>query len=556
MSIKVIDSYTVECTKPEWSSEDRFLASCLDIKEVDNKHIVDVRIVSKKALNYYLQKTFPALMTSFASQAYRKALFLQFSGLYQRAYDDFMRDYYPKAGYKDAVGIDMYKHQIDTMVQCINRKNNLLGLEMGLGKTLTAATISKVTSARRTIVIAPASVKWNWYFDLTRNWGFSSLYWTVLDSKKSKTIKAFQERFVVLNFEQVRKYMDYLLSDEINHIIIDEVHMLKNPTSGRSKAVHELIERSGFPRLTMLSGTPVTNRINDMFNYLKMSKHPLGGNFKAFKEKYTISTGGSRGKIIGAQNIQDLKGKVSNMFIRMKSEDCLDLPDMIIKNYYLEKSDISSEYEEELQNLRDKKAKYDTLHGVEKQKMNTEIKGNIHTLNRIVTTSKVPKIKELIDRFIENGEKVVVFAGYKDPLRMLEEIYGEASIRIDGSVDSHKRQTLIDKFRDKDGCKVFLGNYVAAGVGINLVNARRVIMMNMPFVPAEIEQAQKRLHRSGQKQTVHVYYAIATETIDDHIYSILHDKSEDINELIDGDHKAVINYGNIQNELFRKLLEK
>ena len=554
-SIKIINKYTVQCSKPEWSSEDRFLASCLDIKEVEGNHIVDVRIVSKRALTYYLKTVFPAIMTSMTSVTYRNALFVQFKAIYAGVHDEFMRDYYPKAGYKESVKMDMYAHQINTMVECIHRKNNLLGLEMGLGKTLTAATLSKITGARRTVIIAPAGVKWNWFFDLTRNWGYNPLYWTVLDARKSKTMKAFKERFVVLNFEQVKKNMNYLLSDEINHIIIDEVHALKNPNSGRSKAMNELLERSGYPRLTMLSGTPVTNRINDMFNYLKMSKHPLGRNFKAFKDKYTIQASVRGGKIIGAQNIPDLKGKISNLFIRLKSEDCLDLPEMIIKNYYLERDDISNEYEEELQNLRDKKVKYDTLHGVEKQKMNTQIKGNIHTLNRIVATSKVPKIKELIDRFIENGEKVVVFAGYKAPLEMLEGIYGDASVRIDGSVDSHKRQTLIDKFRDSDPCKVFLGNYVAAGVGINLVNARHVIMVNMPFVPAEIEQAQKRLHRSGQKSTVHVYYAIATETIDDHIYSIVHDKSEDINELIDGDHKSVINYGNITNELFKKLLE-
>jgi len=424
---------------------------------------------------------------------------------------------------------------------------------MGTGKTLTAATLSKITGCRRTVIICPSLVKFNWFEDMTRYWGYNQMYWTILYAKRSRTIKAFKERFIVLNFEQVSKHMKYLLSDEINHIIIDEAHYLKNHNSNRAKAVAKLIKEAGEPRVTMLTGTPVTNRINDMFNYLKMSKHPLGSNFTAFKKKYTIT--GSRGRVIGANDIPDLKGKISNLMIRLRSEDCLTLPDMVIKNYFFEANEISKDYEEELQNLREKKEKYDLLHGVEKQKMNHSINNNIHTLNRLVATSKVPKINKLIESLVEQGEKVVVFSGYKDPLNQLEEILGDSCVKIDGSVDSHKRLQLINRFKEDEECTVFLGNTQAAGIGINLVNSRHVVLMNFPFTPDQIEQAQKRLHRSGQKRKVNVYYTIAKETIDEHIYSLVADKAEDINMLIDGDHKGVINYNSVSGELFKLLLK-
>jgi SNF2 family DNA or RNA helicase len=467
-----------------------------------------------------------------------------------------MKGPYLKAGYLKSVGKDLYDHQKEALSISINRKNNAWWLEQGMGKSLTAATLSKITGAKRTIIITPTLTKYNYLYDMTRDWGYNELYWTILDAKKSKNIKAFRERFVVVNYEQVRKYMDYLLGDEVNHIVIDEVQAYKNHKSQRSKDVYEFINRAKNPRITLLSGTPITNRVDDMFNYLRMTQHPLGDNFEEFKRRYAITASVRGGKIIGAKNVGELKGLTSNLSIRMKSEDCLDLPDMIIKNYYMEVSEIKKEYDALIGELKEKKEKYDSLHGKEKAAMNMEMRGNIHTLNRLVATAKVPMIKNLVDSFLEAGEKVVVFSGYKDPLNMLNELYGETSVLIDGSVNSHKRQVLIDRFKDKDECKVFLGNYKAAGVGINLVNATRVVMVNFPFLPADIEQAQKRLHRSGQKNRVFVYYTMANNTIDNHIYDIIIDKSEDINALVDGNHKGVINYSNIQKQLFRSLLEK
>lgn len=548
--------YTLECTKPVWTENDDLVAQCLDVHIQDSKHTVDVRIVSKRAMMYYMETVFPYLMTSPGMAASRTAIFNTLKVMYEKVYNDFMSGAYLKAGYKESIDKDLYQHQKETLASSINRKNNLWALDMGTGKTLTAATLSKITRARRTIIICPSLVKFNWLEDMTRHWGFNPMYWTIIDAKKSKTLKAFRERFVVLNFEQVAKNMEYLLADEVSHVIIDEAHYAKNHNSGRSKAIKELLERAGNPRLTMLTGTPVTNRINDMFNYLKMSEHPLGKNFEAFKRKYTVTANVRGGKITGAKNIDELKGRISNLMIRLRSEDCLDLPDLIVKNYYFDVEDIRKEYEEALQELAKKKEMYDKLIGVEKQKMNHQIKANIHTLNRIVTTAKVPQIKKLIDHLVDLGEKVVVFAGYKDPLNKLEEILGKSCVKVDGSVDSHKRLQLINKFKEKDSCTVFLGNMQAAGIGINLVNARHVIFMNFPFTPDQIEQAQKRLHRSGQKRKVNVYYTIARETIDEHIYSLVADKSEDINALIDGDHKGVINYGNITGQLFKKLLEK
>ena len=551
LDIKVIDRYRVSCEKVAWSENDIHIANCLNLKlDSTGKYIIDVRSVHKKAAMYFFKECFPAFIQGQQNEMYRKKIFSQLKEMYNNVIEDYMNHYHIKSKYSR----EMYQHQIETLAYSINKQYNLWALDMGLGKTITAATLSKVTECRRTVIICPTLVKWNWFEDMTRFWGYNPLYWTIIDAVKSKTVRAFEERFVVLNYEQVEKNMEYLLRDEINHIIIDEVHAYKQTNNNRSKALYKLLEKAPKARLTLLSGTPITNRVNDMFAYLKMAHHPLGQNKSRFEERYTVKIGSRGGKVIGAKNIPELKGLLSNYMIRLKSEDCLNLPPIIITNYYFEHNELTSEYDEELKLLREKKIKYDSLHGTEKQKMNTEIKNNIHTLNRIVSTSKVNQVKLLINSLVEEGQKVVVFSGYKDPINKLEEIYKDKCVKIDGSVQPHKRQQLINKFIENDKCMVFLGNMKAAGIGINLVNANHVIMMNFPFTPEQIEQAQKRLHRSGQKNTVNVYYTIAKGTIDEHIFDLVAEKAEDINELIDGDSKHTINYNDLPGKLFKKLL--
>lgn len=554
-NIIIVDSYRVRFEKLLWNEQELFLCRCFDMIESEGNGIIaDVRLTSNRAMHYFITICFTQIALSPVYEVFRQKIFSEIKIMYKRVFNDFMVNYYPKI--KLPEGRSLFMHQKKTLAESIHKKSNLWALDMGLGKTLTAATLSRITDSKRTVVLCPTLVKWNWFEDMTRFWGYNPMYWTILDAKKSKTIKAFQERFVVLNFEQVEKNLDYLLSDEVSHIICDEAHAYKNLQSRRSKALTTLIENANEPRLTFLSGTPITNRVNDLYSYLKLAKHPLGMKPKKyFEETYTISVGARGGKIIGSKNLDDLRGKISNIMIRLRSDQCLDLPPMLITNYYFEANELSSQYQEELNNLREKKKTYDTLHGVEKTKMNHEIKNNIHTLNRLVSTSKVNNVKLLIDSLVEDGEKVVVFCSYKDPLNQLEQLFKGSCVKIDGSVESHKRQKLINKFIEDDNCKVFIGNMKAAGIGINLVNAKHVIMMNFPFTPDQIEQAQKRLHRPGQKSTVNVYYTIAKETIDEHIFQLMGGKAEDINAVIDGNGTGVISYGDLPMMLFRKLIE-
>ena len=112
----------------------------------------------------------------------------------------------------------------------------------------------------------------------------------------------------------------------------------------------------------------------------------------------------------------------------------------------------------------------------------------------------------------------------------------------------------IDRFKNDPECYVFLGNMKAAGVGINLVNSSDVIFMNFPFTPDDLEQAYKRAHRIGQNQKVRVYYTYAKGTIAERIFSLIDDKTVDINAIVDEGKGGVVHYGNIQGKLWKDLM--
>lgn len=549
-NIDIIDRYTVKMYKPVWSDNEMELADCLDITLKEGCYYCDIRVTVNKALFEFLKACFPSIMLSQDSMHFRRELFSRLKTMYEDLYKEFTTNHYPTLGYEK----DLYDHQKEALAQMMYRRVTLLSFEQGLGKTLTSASFSKLLKINRTIVVCPTLVKWNWLDDMTKDWGYDPMLWTILDRMKSKCLHAFlTERFVVINYEMIDKYFDYLTRANVDHIIFDECHLIKNPKTRRFKSAHKLVNKFPKARVTLLSGTPFTNRITDMFGYLKISGHPLGKSLVKFREKYAVTSGMRGAKVTGAKNVDDLRAKLSNFMIRRKADECLDLPPLLIKNYYFDVGELEGEYMEKMDELAEMKKEYDKLEGVEKARKGTEMKGNIHTLNRLASESKVAPIIKLIDSLWEEGKKVIVFSGYTAPLDILEKHYKQKAVKINGSVGAHKRQSLIDRYKNNPDCHVFLGNFKAAGVGINLVNSNHVIFMNFPFTPDDLEQPYKRAHRIGQKEKVHVYYTIGRGTIDEHVYGIIKDKSSDINQLIDNN-KNVVNYGSLESQLFNSLI--
>jgi SWI/SNF-related matrix-associated actin-dependent regulator 1 of chromatin subfamily A len=165
------------------------------------------------------------------------------------------------------------------------------------------------------------------------------------------------------------------------------------------------------------------------------------------------------------------------------------------------------------------------------------------TLNRLmrirqlIAVEKVPYTCELIDKFIEQGKKVIVLTNFTMSLDMIHEKYKKNSVTLDGRMHKDKRQENVDRFQTDDKVKVFIGNIKAAGVGITLTAAEVVIMNDLSFVPSDHAQGEDRAYRYGQKNSVLVYYPIFDNTIERQVYNILQKKKKDIDQVMgDGEY--------------------
>jgi SWI/SNF-related matrix-associated actin-dependent regulator 1 of chromatin subfamily A len=122
-------------------------------------------------------------------------------------------------------------------------------------------------------------------------------------------------------------------------------------------------------------------------------------------------------------------------------------------------------------------------------------------------------------------------------LDMLHAKYPKNSVILDGRMSKEKKQESVDRFQNDPRIKVFIGNIIAAGVGLTLTAAETVIMNDLSFVPAHHSQGEDRAYRFGQKNNVLVYYPIFENTIEMNVYNILNKKKNIINQVMgDGEY--------------------
>lgn len=138
-------------------------------------------------------------------------------------------------------------------------------------------------------------------------------------------------------------------------------------------------------------------------------------------------------------------------------------------------------------------------------------------------SGKVNKLRELLERYVANGEKVLIFSQFTTMMDILEAVFETLSIkfmRLDGSTEMATRQDIIDQFSTDATIPVFMLSTKAGGAGINLACANKVIIFDSSFNPQEDIQAENRAHRVGQTREVEVVRLVTRGTIEEQIHAL------------------------------------
>ena len=418
--------------------------------------------------------------------------------------------------------------------------NALLADEMGLGKTV--QTLSYVATEKQTfpvLVVAPLVTLNNWEREIEKFLKKKSRNGRLLESESPSVtlIRTGKKKelpktdIYVINYELLFKRYDDLEKVGIKTVVCDEVHNLRSKTTQKYKSIKKLAALPSVSYRIGLSGTPIYNRGSEIWPIIDILKPGLLGSFKEFCEYFCYVN--EKGKAIVLENKRaSLRNELQkHVMLRRKKSDVLkELKDKVRykeviaadTDYYIEELDkIWKRLEEEQKDAESEFSKSASYHRA------------IQSERQIAGLAKLPHVINFVKNIMEIEESVVVFCHHKVIHKLLHESLQEFSpVSIIGGQSDTLRQDQIDKFQ-KGESKLMIAGIRAGNVGINLTRAKYVIFAELDWSPAIHRQAEDRLHRIGQQNTVFAYYLIGNGTLDDHVANVLVDKSYEIDEIMD-----------------------
>ncbi len=426
---------------------------------------------------------------------------------------------------------------------------------MGLGKTRQSiVSLRHITPGGRRLVVCPASVKRNWAREIAVVDGDAS----VLVVEGTAPISATAE-WTVINYDVLGRHADNLLRVPWAALVFDEAHYLKNHTSARSKLARQLTvaAAAATPGLAvqLLTGTPLTSRPRDLFVLLQLAAHPLGRSFLAFAKRYCAAEKGEYGwKTGGASNIEELTVQLHGVMLRRSKDDVLALPPKLRTwlPVVVPAGTGSRAIKKVFELLAGKDSRPVQARDVELRRRG-KLLAFLVEARQALAFAKVTSTLDFVRGAIDQGEKVIVFSCFDDPIRKLSQELGSLAVVVTGKTPAAMRQPLIDRFQNADDVRVLIANIIAGGTGLNLTAATQVVFNDLDWVPTNHWQAEDRAYRIGQTRTVNVTYFVARDTIDDFVQAVLETKAALVNAIVEGDALAPGSGGDVLDELQRVL---
>jgi len=463
----------------------------------------------------------------------------------------------PDAAFRSAVALadGLFPHQIEGVAFLLGRRRAILADDMGLGKTRQAiVSLRHLTPGGPRLVVCPASVKRNWAREIAVVAADASVL--VIEGSEPASLAA---EWIVINYDILGRHIESLLRVPWAALVFDEAHYLKNHTSARSKLARQLTIAAAAQRpalaVQLLTGTPLTSRPRDLFVLLQLAAHPLGRSFLAFAKRYCAAEKGEYGwKTGGASNIEELTVQLHGVMLRRSKDDVLSLPPKLRTWLPVEVAPGTGS--------RAIKKVFELLAGKDSrpaQSRDVELRRRGKLLAFLVearqalASAKVTSTLDFVRGALDQGEKVIVFSCFDDPIRKLTKDLGSKAVVVTGKTPAATRQSLVDRFQNDVDVRVFIANIIAGGTGLNLTAATQVVFNDLDWLPTNHWQAEDRAYRIGQTRTVNVTYFVARDTIDDFVQAVLETKAALVSAIVEGEAMAPDAGGDVLDELQRAL---
>jgi SWI/SNF-related matrix-associated actin-dependent regulator 1 of chromatin subfamily A len=433
----------------------------------------------------------------------------------------------------------MRNYQEEGVARGLQLKRFINGDQPGLGKTLQSiATVYggelKGDVTFPVLVVCPSALKINWSREFEM--------WTdkkaiVLNDGIKTTWHRWWEMGMadvfIVNYESMKKYFVTDMPEKKNlvhssqiimdprvklfkSVIIDESHRMKDPKSIQAKICINITK--GKEYIILLTGTPVVNKPIDLFSQLAvMFKLAHFGGADGFKQRYCE---GGR----GASNLAELNYllNMTCFFQRKKEEVLKDLPALTRQTIMCsitnraEFNKVKNDFSNYLKNS-------DLTDAEIKRKVNAEVIVKITMLLQLSAIGKIEAAQEYIDEVVDSGLKIIIGVKHQIIVDMLMKLYPKA-VCVTGKQNAIQKQVAVDGFQTNPGINIIIVNYKAGGVGITLTAASELLLLELPWTMADVEQFEARAHRMGQSSGVRSTSLLGENTLDEWMYDIIQEK--------------------------------
>ncbi len=422
----------------------------------------------------------------------------------------------------------------------------VLADDMGLGKTIqTIALLLSVKQDQKTLcslIVAPTSVVGNWQREIARFAPTLSVAMWHGAGRKDQQEELLSANVIITSYALLRRDIQLLTKIDLDYAILDEAQNIKNPESATALAARELNSR----RRLALTGTPIENRLSEIWSIFEFVSPGLLGPLNKFEERFARPI--DQGDAKAASRLR----AVIHPFIlrRTKLEVADDLPPKIESDKVIDMApDQKAVYGQILREVREQVMGEVEKSGIGKSQLH--ILAGLTKLRQAACdprllglprefkdtdSAKLMALRELVNEAEEGGHKVLIFSQFVTMLQLIRTALVEDKVKyeyLDGSTKD--RHQAIENFQTDPTISVFLISLKAGGAGLNLTAADTVIHFDPWWNPAVEDQASDRAHRIGQKRVVTVYRLVAEGTIEEKILQLKEKKRELVSSVLSAD---------------------
>lgn len=418
--------------------------------------------------------------------------------------------------------------------------------DMGLGKTIEAIGLllhARFVAAAQgetltpTLLICPTSVVANWRHEIER---FApSLRAMVhhgsgrLDGDPFATALT-EHELVITSYGTARRDIELLEQTQWSTLILDEAQNIKNPAAKQTQAVRRIPATSRIA----LTGTPVENRLLELWSLMEFLNPGYLGNRESFRQQFVLPIERYNDEAAAAE----LRRLVQPFLLRRLKTDPTIISDLPEKNEMVVYCPLSKE-QAKLYNdvVAETMARVERSEGIQRRglvlslllKLKQVCNHPAHYLGQqkplVGRSGKLSRLTAMVEEALSVDDRALIFTQFVEMGHLLkahlEESFGGEVLFLHGGTPAAKRDQMVQAFQaEKGGPSIFILSLRAGGVGLNLTRANHVFHFDRWWNPAVENQATDRAFRIGQKRAVQVYKFVVAGTLEERIHELIESK--------------------------------